>query len=77
MSKRDELTADVLLHSRRLRYVATGDTYPHRDELTSWGWHWNASRKAWVEESGSDPDDICIEAIRHLPGVVVTEEARP
>jgi len=65
---------DNFLIGKRPRYVATGDTYQHREEFTSWGWHWDSKRRVWIEDNGSDPDEICILAIRNLPGVVVTEE---
>ncbi len=62
------------LFSSRFRYVATGDTYPHRETFTSWAWHWNPERKAWIEDNGCEPDDFCIQAIKKLPGVHVRRE---
>ena len=59
------------------RYVATGDTYPHRDTFESWAWHWDAGRRAWIEENNSDEDELCIVVIRRLPGVVVAVEDVP
>jgi hypothetical protein len=56
------------------RFVATGDTYPHRETLTSWAWHWDPDRKAWIEDNGSEEDELCIVAIKNLPGVTVTVE---
>jgi hypothetical protein len=68
------LGAETLLGGHKLRFVASGDTYMHRNELTSWGWHYDPERRVWIEDNGSEPDDICILAIRDLPGIVVTEE---
>lgn len=65
--------AEDLLAPRR-RYVATGNTYPHRDEFTSWAWHWDANRRAWIEDNGSEPDELCILVIKDLPGVTVVEQ---
>lgn len=57
------------------RYVATGDTYSHREFFTSWAWHWDAKRRAWIEDNGSEEDEPCILVIKDLPGVsVVVEE---
>jgi len=64
-----------VMDTPRRRYIARGDTYRHREELTAWAWHWDAKRHAWVEDNGSEPDEHCIQAIRHLPGVTVTEES--
>lgn len=52
-------------------YVATGNTYQHRELLTSWAWHWDQSRKAWVEDNGSDDDEPCITEIQSLDGIVI------
>lgn len=51
-------------------FQATGKTYNNRDELTSWGWFWNAEEKAW-ETTAEDEDDPCVRAIMALPGVIV------
>lgn len=59
---------------QRRRYVATGNTYPHREKLASWAWHWVPERKAWIEDNGSESDDWCIRVIRDLPGVTVRDE---
>ncbi len=56
------------------RFVATGDTYPHRKTFTSWAWHWDQERKAWIEDNGSKEDERCILIIKDLPGVTVTVE---
>ena len=68
------LDIDAILNAKCLRYVATGDTYPHREEFISWGWHWDAARGAWVEDNGSDPWELTIRWAKGLPGVTVTEE---
>ena len=57
-----------------IRFVATGDTYPHRETFTGWAWHWDVKRRAWIEDNGSNADDPCILAIKDLPGVHVAEE---
>lgn len=62
------------LITKKYRYVATGNTYPHREYLTSWGWYYDSNRRAWIEENGSDSDEPCIEMIRAIPGVTVTSE---
>lgn len=56
------------------RYIATGDTYPHRETFTSCAWHWDPDRRAWIEDNHSEPDELCIKAIRALAGVTVTQE---
>lgn len=56
------------------RFVATGDTYQHREFFISWAWHWDAERKAWIEDNGSFIMEECIQIFKDLPGVVVTEE---
>lgn len=59
------------------RFIASGNTYPHRTRLTSWGWHWDDVRKVWMEDNGSSPDELCIQAIKKLIGVIVVEEPTP
>lgn len=59
------------------RYVATGKTHLHRDVLTSWAWHWDPERRAWIEDNDSEESERCIIAIRDLPGVIVTIEDSP
>jgi hypothetical protein len=57
------------------RYVATGDTYPHREKFTSWAWHWDSERRAWIEDNNSEPDWPGITMAYALPGVnIVVEE---
>lgn len=58
---------------RETIYIARGDTYPHRETFTSWAWHWDPDRKAWIENNKSKRNDLCILAIRDLPGVTVEE----
>ena len=57
-----------------VRYVATGDTYPHRELFTGWAWHWDAERRAWIEDNHREPDWPGLQVIRDLPGVTVIEE---
>lgn len=58
-------------------FLATGNTYPHRETLQSWGWFWDQHRKAWVCEGERDATDMRVRAIKALPGVEVSiEEAR-
>lgn len=52
-------------------YTATGNTFPFRKKFVGWGWHWDQRRKAWIEDNGSDPDELCIKAPSNFPGVVV------
>ncbi len=59
---------------KRKRFVATGKTYPHREEFASWAWYWDADRKAWIEDNGSDVSDMAIQVIMDLPGVEVAVE---
>jgi hypothetical protein len=54
-----------------LRFVATGRTYPHREAFKSWAWHWDAARRAWINENETSPDSPCIRALADLPGVHV------
>lgn len=54
-------------------FIATGDTYPHRELFQSWAWHWDGKRGAWVEDNLSKRNDLCIMVIRDLPGVSVQE----
>ena len=65
------LDAAALLGTPRLRFVATGNTYAHRETLTSWGWYWNAKRRTWINENETSADELCIAIIRDLPGVTV------
>lgn len=59
------------------RYVATGNTYPHRETFISWGWHWDQDRRAWIEDNGTAAGEPGILAIKDLPGVTVTSEPNP
>lgn len=65
--------ADIL-NPKYKRYVATGDTYPHRKWFVEWAWHWNAGRRAWIEDNHSSEDWPGVALARKLPGVVITEE---
>lgn len=56
------------------RYVATGQTYQHQQTFASWAWHWDAERRAWIEDNGSEEEEPCIQAIKCLPGVRVAIE---
>ncbi|KKN57169.1 hypothetical protein LCGC14_0564970 [marine sediment metagenome] len=64
-----------LLHENAV-YVATGNTYPHRELFQSWAWYWDASRKAWIEDNGSLPDEVCIGVFRDIPGVIVSIDGK-
>ncbi|KKN04356.1 hypothetical protein LCGC14_1098350 [marine sediment metagenome] len=57
-----------------VRHVATGNTYPYREAFTSWAWHWDTARQAWIEENGTAADEPGILAIKNLPGVKVIAE---
>ena len=59
------------------RYIATGNTYPHRETFRNCAWHWDDVRIAWVEDNGSEPDELCIRVISDLPGVKVVVESEP
>jgi hypothetical protein len=67
---------DDLMGSPRLRFVATGNTYPHRETLASWAWHWNAGKKAWINENEVSADNPCIAAIADIPDITVTCEGK-
>ncbi len=69
-----ELTYADMMDRKRKRFVATGNTYPHREEFASCAWHWDAERRAWIEDNGSDESDLVIQAIMDLPGVDVAVE---
>ena len=71
---RGEGMTENSIFGRRKRFVATGNTYPHRGMLTSWAWHWDSERRAWIEDNGSEENEPCIQAVRKLPGVTVTVE---
>ena len=71
----NDLTFDELMDGVKWRYVVTGDTYPHREKLASWGFHWEPGRAAWVEDNGLEPDHLYIRAARGTPGLVVIQEA--
>ena len=71
--KPDAPTYEELM-SRNVRYVATGDTYPHRELFVSWAWHWDPDRRVWIEDNHREPDYPGIQIFRDLPGVTVTEE---
>ena len=63
-----------MMGRKRTRFVATGDTYPHRELFTSWAWHWDQGLRAWIEDNGSYISDIGVQVIKDLPGVIVKEE---
>lgn len=54
------------------RFRAKGNTFVHRDEIVSWGWHWNQREQCWETEDES-ADEICVRAAANLKGVVVEE----
>lgn len=70
-------TFDELMGSKNKRYVATGNTYPHRELFASWAWHWDTKRRAWIEDNGTTEDERGIVVIKDLPGVVVRVEEDP
>lgn len=70
----DDEDYEIDLDREYMRYVATGDTYPYREEFTSWAWHWDSGRKAWVEDNHTEADNPAILFAKGLPGVTVTEE---
>ena len=55
------------------RFYARGNTYHHRERITSWGWYWNPEERAWCFDGADDESDPCIEAIARLDGVTVTK----
>ncbi len=65
------------LMGKPMRHVATGNTYPYRETFVSWAWHWDADRRAWIEDNGTDADEPGILAIKDLPGVKVVAEPIP
>ncbi len=67
-------TYAYMMEQKRKRFVATGDTYSHRELFTSWAWHWDADRRAWIEDNGSFISDIGVQVIMDLPGVEVAVE---
>ena len=34
--------------------VATGNTYPVKDDLQSWAFFWDADKRAWINECASE-----------------------
>jgi len=57
------------------KFIATGNTYPHRERFMSWGWYWVASRGAWETDPGAwEDDDGPIKWANSLPGVTVRKE---
>ena len=42
--------------SRTWTIKATGNTYPYREDLQSWGFLWRPNEKAWIRE-GCDSED--------------------
>jgi len=55
------------------RFYARGNTYQHRERITSWGWYWSPEDHAWCFDGASDESDLCIQAIARLPGVTVAK----
>lgn len=48
-------------------WLASGNTFPHKEGFTSWGWHWDGYY--WrIEAEANDPSLLWAE---RLPGVVV------
>ena len=56
------------------RYIATGNTFPHRKTFQNWAWYWDSVRLAWIEDNGSKPDELCIKMAYKLPGVKIEVE---
>ena len=75
MSELEDLDFATLVAPPRI-WTATGTTYPHRETLRDWAWHWDAAEKCWVNANGVTEDDEQIRRIKALPGVVVTELTR-
>lgn len=36
-----------------IRFVASGNTFSLRKSFTSWAWHWDSDRGAWIEDNNS------------------------
>lgn len=49
--------------------VATGNTYPIKEDLSSWAFFWNAQRKVWIREGVDDDDKRLFSAfVSGIPG---------
>lgn len=46
-----------MLSTVRLQYIATGRTYAWREQFTSWAWHWDTDRRAWMNDNNCEPTD--------------------
>ena len=65
------MNANELTDNRIQSWVATGDTYPHRETFHSWGWYWEPDHVRWRADHIDGPGDPCLQAIRDIPGVRV------
>lgn len=68
--KDSDIPIDELLKPYEI-WVAEGNTYQHREELRSWGWHWDEDNKYWICDHITHEKDPCLIAIRELPGIIV------
>lgn len=59
------------LNQPLLRFVAKGNTFPHRELFRSYAWHWNQERRLWINENEISVDDYCIQAFTNLPGIEI------
>ena len=64
---------DDLMNDKVRVFEATGNTYQHRDILSSWGWHYSGDGDKWIEDNGSHPNEPAIRIAANLSGVFVTE----
>lgn len=72
-----ELTYDELMKPPRV-FIATGNTYKHREDLKSLGWLWDPEKKYWIIKTEDSLESFCIKAIADK-GIIVkefTEEKR-
>jgi hypothetical protein len=60
-------------------WMAEGKTFPHKEDLISWGWHWNPGRHVWILDPGSaeNAHDLCVKVIARLPGITVKPLPEP
>lgn len=72
MSKEVEISEEVKKagqkafenHEDYYTVEATGNTYPVKDDMQSWGFFWNAEKRAWINECTSEFEKFLFE--RHV-----------
>jgi hypothetical protein len=64
---KEQLAAiNSIMGDERGSYIIKGSTFGIKEDLKSYGWHWDPSRKGWVL-SDVDPNDVCLKRFEDIP----------